>query len=92
MMKMRKMIMSGNQVEYRAFACMEEYAPHRDRWIARQGVDGRRAPGASKVWSYDLHGVYWANGTRSPYKELFESGRVFEDDGTPFGMKVENND
>ena len=74
---------------YRPFANAEEFKPHRDRWLTRKAhFDPGPLDGAWGVCSYDDGGVWWANSRKSTYQEEFDSGRCF-DDGTPFGVRID---
>jgi hypothetical protein len=76
--------------KYRPFVNAEEYRPHRDRWLTRKAkFDPGPLDGACRVCSYDDGGVWWANAQKSTYQEEFDSGRCFDDDGTPFGVKID---
>ena len=72
---------------YRPFANAEEFKPHRDRWVRRSynGRDG--AKGAFRPFAYDQSKVWDSLGVES-YTKMFEDGRVFDDDGSPFGVEV----
>lgn len=75
---------------YRQFANAEEFKPHRDRWLTRKATfDSGPLDGAWRVCSYDDDGVWWANARKSTYKDEFNSGRCFDDDGTPFGVRID---
>ena len=75
---------------YRPFANAEEFKPHRDRWLTRKATfDSGPLDGAWRVCSYDDDGVWWANARKSTYKDEFNSGRCFDDDGTPFGVRID---
>jgi hypothetical protein len=75
---------------YRPFANAEEFKPHRDRWLTRKArFDPGPLDGACRVCSYDDGGVWWANTQKSTYQEEFDSGRCFDDDGTPFGVRID---
>jgi hypothetical protein len=76
--------------KYRHFANAEEFRPHRDRWLTRKAsFDPSPIDGAWRVCSYDDDGVWWANARKSTYQEEFDSGRCFDDDGTPFGVRID---
>jgi hypothetical protein len=68
-----------NPAKYRPFASAEEFKPHRDRWWYREDKDGRwHSPPAH--YSEQTHGgVDW--------EYRFET--CFFDDGTPFGVKID---
>jgi hypothetical protein len=74
---------------YRHFANAEEFKPHRDRWLTRKDKsDATHLDGACRVVAYSDNHLWWADGRNSTYKEEFDSGRCFDDDGTPFGVKI----
>ena len=65
--------------KYRPFANAEEFKPHRDRWWYREEKGSRRYfPPAS--YSDKAHGG-------SVWQHRFET--CFFDDGTPFGVKID---
>ena len=75
---------------YRPFANAEEFKPHRDRWLTRKDKsDPTHLDGACRVVAYSDDYLWWADGRVSTYKEEFDSGRCFEDDGTPFGVRID---
>ena len=75
---------------YRQFANAEEFKPHRDRWLTRKAqFDPGPLDGAWRVCSYDDDGVWWANARKLTYQEVFDSGQCFDDDGTPFGVRID---
>lgn len=68
---------------YRPFANAKEFETHRDRWFRRKASEV-----VGKIGSYGPVGVYSSDGVFATYGELFEQA-VFDDDGTPCGVKVE---
>lgn len=74
--------------QYRPFANGAEFEPHRDRWIKRSYNGRHNAEGAFRVSGYDDCAVWSDGGVRSTYQEMFDDGRQFDDDGTPFGVEV----
>jgi hypothetical protein len=75
---------------YRPFANAEEFKPHRDRWITRKDKsDPTHLDGACRVVAYCDNHLWWADGRNSTYKEELDHGRCFDDDGTPFGVKID---
>ncbi len=73
---------------YRPFASAEEFKPHRDRWQTRKDrTDDDHQPGACRPVAYNDVGM-WFPGTYTTYVDAFKSGRVFDDDGSPFGIEV----
>ncbi len=75
---------------YRPFANAEEFKPHRDRWLTRKDKsDPTHLDGACRVVAYSDDYLWWADRRVSTYKEEFDSGRCFEEDGTPFGAKID---
>jgi hypothetical protein len=76
--------------KYRPFANAEEFKPHRDRWVTRIDIsDDEAQPGACRVFSYDDQGVWWNNTQYQTWKASFDAGRCFDDDGTPFGVRID---
>ena len=76
--------------KYRPFESAEEFKPHRDRWLTRKDKsDLTHVDGACRVVAYcDTH-VWWSDGRSSTYKDELGSGRCFDDDGTPFGVRID---
>jgi hypothetical protein len=74
--------------KYRQFANAEEFLPHADRKISRVGNDGKKVPGFTTATSCSDSGV-WLGDIYSDWKEMLDRGHVFLDDGTPFGVKVD---
>jgi hypothetical protein len=78
--------------KYRAFWDSEEYKPHRDRWVTRTDIsDDEAQPGACRVGEYDDQGVWWNSTEYQTWKASFDAGRCFDDDGTPFGVKIDES-
>jgi len=76
--------------KYRAFANAEEFKAHRDRWLTRTDKsDPTHLSGACRVIAYCDNHLWWADGRVSTYKDEFDHGRCFDDDGTPFGVKID---
>jgi hypothetical protein len=69
--------------KYRAFANAEEFKPHRDRWVLC--VDE-----PMRIVSYGDRGVWFgASGDDLfTWDQAFEE-YLFDDDGTPFGVKID---
>jgi len=64
---------------YRPFANAEEFKPHRDRWWYRDDKDGRQHfPPVG--YSDQVHGG-------ASWRRRFDT--CFFDDGTPFGVKID---
>jgi hypothetical protein len=75
---------------YRPFANAAEFKPHRDRWLTRKDKsDPTHLDGACRVVAYCDNHLWWADGRNSTYKEELDHGRCFDDDGTPFGVKID---
>ena len=75
---------------YRPFANAEEFKPHRDRWLTRKDKsDQTHLDGACRVVAYCDNHLWWADGRNSTYKDELNHGRCFDDDGTPFGVKID---
>jgi hypothetical protein len=76
--------------KYRPFANAEEFKPHRDRWLTRKDKsDPAHLDGACRVVAYCDNHLWWADGRNSTYKEELDHGRCFDDDGTPFGVRID---
>jgi hypothetical protein len=76
--------------KYRPFANAEEFKPHRDRWLTRKDKgDPTHLDGACRVVAYSDDYLWWADGRNSTYKDEFDHGRRFDDDGTPFGVRID---
>jgi hypothetical protein len=75
---------------YRPFVDAEEFKPHRDRWLTRKDKsDPTHVEGACRVVAYDDQGSWFATGNYHTWEAAFDSGRCFDDDGTPFGVKID---
>jgi hypothetical protein len=75
---------------YRPFANAEEFKPHRDRWLTRKDKsDLTHVDGACGVVAYDDQGLWFTTGNYHTWEAAFDSGRCFDDDGTPFGVKID---
>ncbi len=75
---------------YRPFANAEEFKPHRDRWLTRKDKsDPTHLDGACRVVAYDDQGPWFTTGNYHTWEAAFNSGRCFDDDGTPFGVKID---
>jgi len=75
---------------YRPFANAEEFKPHRDRWLTRKDKrDPTHVDGACRVVAYDDQGSWFTTGDYQTWEAAFDSGRCFDDDGTPFGVKID---
>jgi hypothetical protein len=70
---------------YRQFANAEEFKPHRDRWV-RHKDDTPDA--AFRVLEYRDSGVMNISGEPMYFADAF-SELFFDDDGTPFGVKID---
>jgi hypothetical protein len=76
--------------KYRPFKDAEEFKPHRDRWLTRKDKsDSTHLDGACRVVAYSDGYLWWADGRDSTYKDEFDHGRCFDDDGTPFGVRID---
>jgi hypothetical protein len=76
--------------KYRPFKDADEFKPHRDRWLTRKDKsDPAPFDGACRVVAYCDNHLWWADGRNSTYKEELDHGRCFDDDGTPFGVKID---
>ena len=75
---------------YRPFGNAEEFKPHRDRWLTRKDKsDQTHLDGACRVVAYCDNHLWWADGRSSTYKDELDHGRCFDDDGTPFGVRID---
>ena len=75
---------------YRPFADAEEFKPHRDRWLTRKDKsDLTHVDGACRVVAYDDQGLWFTTGNYHTWEAAFDCGRCFDDDGTPFGVKID---
>ena len=70
--------------KYRPFADAEEFRPHRDRWTMHPNEPDKRF----RTGDYNNDGVWGSDRRFYSFKDLFESGALF-DDGTPFGVKID---
>ena len=75
--------------KYRPFANAEDFMPHADRKISRVGNDGKKIPGFTIATSCSDSGV-WLGDLYSDWKSMLHRGHVFLDDGTPFGVKIDD--
>jgi hypothetical protein len=76
--------------KYRPFKDAEEFKPHRDRWLTQKDKSNpTHLDGACRVVAYSDDFLWWADGRFSTYKEEFDHGRCFDDDGTPFGVRID---
>ena len=76
--------------KYRSFANAQEFKPHRDRWVTRVDIsDDEAQPGACRVIAYDDQGVWWNRTQHQTWKASFDAGRCFDDNGTPFGVQID---
>ena len=76
--------------KYRPFKGAEEFKPHRDRWLTRKDKrDPTHVDGACRVVAYDDQGSWFTTGDYHTWEAAFDSGRCFDDDGTPFGVKID---
>jgi hypothetical protein len=74
--------------QYRPFANGAEFKPHRDRWVTRvDKSDIAACPGACRFFAYDDQGILWERLSQT-WRDAFDAGRCFDDDGTPFGVEV----
>jgi hypothetical protein len=71
--------------KYRQFANAEEFKPHRDRWV-RHKDDTPDA--AFRVLEYRDSGVMNISGEPMYFADAF-SELFFDDDGTPFGVRID---
>jgi hypothetical protein len=72
--------------KYRPFANAEEYKPHRDRWARQKESDS-----IFRGITYDEDGLFaLTEVVVDPFcwEEAFECF-LFDDDGTPFGVKID---
>jgi len=75
---------------YRPFANAEEFKPHRDRWMTRKDKrDPTHVDGACRVVAYDDQGSWFTTGDYQTWEAAFDSGRCFDDDETPFGVRID---
>ena len=75
---------------YRPFANAEEFKPHRDRWMTRKDKrDPTHVDGACRVVAYDDQGSWFTTGDYHTWEAAFDSGRCFDDDETPFGVRID---
>jgi hypothetical protein len=75
---------------YRQFANAEEFKPHRDRWIGRNWTDRTPAArGAYKPTAYNDRGIWTSVENFETYEQMFDDGRCFDDNGTPFGVRID---
>ena len=67
---------------YRPFATAEEFKPHRDRWIRRKdnGHEMRTTSFCDSVHFTGNDGEAW---------ETMLADYIFDDDGTPFGVRID---
>ena len=70
--------------QYRAFANAAEFEPHRDRWVRRIANGG-----AFLISDYSEEGFCYDELSPVSWEELFNMGYVFDEDGSPFGVEVE---
>jgi hypothetical protein len=78
--------------KYRAFANAEEFKPHRGRWISRNWTDRTPAArGAYKPTAYNDRGIWTSVENFETYEQMFDEGRCFDDDGTPFGVRIDES-
>ena len=76
--------------KYRPFANAEEFKPHRDRWLTRKDKrDPTHVDGACRVVAYDDQGSWFTTGDYQTWEAAFDSGRCFDDDETPFGVRID---
>ena len=76
--------------EYRIFQSAEEFAPHFQRPISRSYMKNgilHEDSGAYIATAYDDNGI-WTGRSFESYSQLFRDGRVFMDDKTPVGVKI----
>jgi len=79
---------------YRPFANAEEFKPHRDRWVRvikednDCGCDLEECLGGSLKFMAHSEDSACAPGGWLTYDDAFECF-VFDDDGTPFGVKLD---
>jgi hypothetical protein len=69
--------------QYRPFANAEEFKPHRDRWIRCRGRSG-----AFRIYDYSNTGNCVEANDPCSWREFFDLGYVFDDDGSKFGVEV----
>jgi hypothetical protein len=75
---------------YRPFESAEEFKPHRDRWLTRKDKsDPTHVDGACRIFAYDDQGLWFTAGNYHTWEAAFDSGRCFDDDGTPFGVRID---
>lgn len=74
--------------KYRPFANAAEFAPHRDRWVSREGNVGRAC-------GYDEANCYFVGPIGSVYSSVYSgtwsrcfANIVFDDTKKPFGVEV----
>jgi len=73
---------------YRPFANAEEYMPEADRKISRVTNDNQQMTGFARSTGCDSLGL-WMGDVYCTWEEMLDRGHVFLDDGTPFGVKID---
>jgi hypothetical protein len=73
---------------YRPFANAEEYLPQADRKISRVSSDNQQMAGFARSTGCDSLGL-WMGDAYCTWDEMLDRGHVFLDDGTPFGVKID---
>jgi hypothetical protein len=70
---------------YRQFANAEEFKPHRDRWVRHKDDT---PDSAFRILEYRDLGVMNISGEPMYFADAF-SELLFDDDGTPFGVRID---
>ena len=74
--------------KYRPFANAAEYLPQADRKISRVSNDNQQMAGFARSTGCDSLGL-WMGHVFCTWDEMLDRGHVFLDDGTPFGVRID---
>jgi hypothetical protein len=74
--------------KYRPFANADEYMPQADRKISRVSSDSQQMAGFARSTGCDSLGL-WMGDVYCTWDEMLDRGHVFLDDGTPFGVRID---